>query len=59
MIGLGGGSAVAGVSLVAVGFHAVKHTFYGAAFLMVVGATATHIGSQIAIGAVERLAGKQ
>lgn len=58
MLGLGVGLALTGASAAAIGVGAVKKSyFYGAAILMVGGTWTSYIGSQVAIGSVERIRG--
>ena len=58
MIGLGGGVAVAGASSVIIGLQVVKKNPYGAGIAMVFGAMFAQVGSQVALGAIERIRGQ-
>lgn len=59
MTALGAGFALAGGSMVYIGATSVKKNLYAAGMSMTIGATFAHIGSQVAIGAVERMRGLQ
>lgn len=59
MIGFGAGIAVAGASFAMIGIYGVKKNFYMSALVMGSGAWAAHFGTQVAIGAVERVRGLQ
>jgi hypothetical protein len=61
MAGVGAGLAVAGISTVSIGFQAMRQTknFYAAGVMMTFGALFAQVGSQIAIGSVERMMGKR
>lgn len=57
MIGFGGGVAVAGASVVVIGLGAVKKDVITSGFTMAVGAFFAHFGTQVTIGAIERVRG--
>jgi hypothetical protein len=59
VIGLGTGFAISGISATVIGIHGVKKNPYYAGVLMAGGTWFAHVGSQIAIGAVERIRGLQ
>jgi hypothetical protein len=59
MTALGTGLTLSGASMIYIGVTGVKKNFYAAGVAMTMGATLTHIGSQVAIDAVERMRGLQ
>jgi hypothetical protein len=57
MLGFGAGVAVAGASLAFIGLYGVRKNFYIGGMIIGGGALASGWGSQIAIGAIERVRG--
>lgn len=57
MFGFGAGVAVAGASLAFIGVYGIKKNFVASSLLMGGGAWATYFGSQVAVGAIERVRG--
>jgi hypothetical protein len=57
MLGLGSGIAMAGASLAVIGVNHVKKDWYAGGVAMMLGVGASHIGVQVAVGAVERMRG--
>lgn len=56
MFGIGAGAAMFGASFAYIGATVVRQNFAAGGFSMAAGAVLTHIGSQVAIGAVQRAA---
>lgn len=59
MFGLGAGAAMFGASFAYIGASATQKNFVAGAMSMGAGAVLAHIGSQVAIGAIQRMAGKR
>ncbi len=57
VLGLGSGLALFGASVAVIGFQVVRKNLPAGAVAMGIGAISTHIGTQVAIGSVERIRG--
>lgn len=59
MFSLGAGAAMFGTAFAYIGASAARKNFVAGGMSMAAGAVLAHIGSQVAIGAVQRIAGKR
>lgn len=59
MLSLGTGVALAGASLTVIGAYGIKKNFGVSSITMGAGAWLAYVGSQVAIGGVERVRGLQ